>query len=340
LAYEVGLSVVPTGLVGGPWQQNTDGSTLQVLITQPWLMWIWAVLIAVVVIAWRRNRSMTLLSLVTLLAGVAVLIGLVGRARLDFLGPAIGRDTRYVLDIVPVAALCLALLIAGGRATATPRLGATWREVALRAAPVFALAYALVCWPTVYFVAESRHSLGVENWVDAAQDAVQEFPDRVFVDGFVPDRVVSSSFADSARLGSVLTPFGVPTSRFNQPATEWWRVDSEGDAEPAVFIQTQEILASTDSCGDVVDGAGAVITFPAVAGSVGSGVLTARIGWSPRSDITSVIEVGDRRWEVDIAEGAGYLFVPLEPGDRDIAIGGFGAGERACITSVEIGETG
>ena len=340
LVYEMALSVVPTGLVGGPWQQNSDGSTLQVLITQPWLLWIWVAVAAVVAVAWRRHRGMALLGAAAVLAVLAVDIWLVARARLDFLGPVIGRDTRYTLDVVPVAALALALMVAGGRRRLVPRWSAQARRRITAFAPVTAAAYLVVAWPSVYYVAESRASDDVERWVTTSVRTLGEDGSRVFVDGYVPPKAVVPAFGDAARASHVLPAFGVDPARFGAPATRWWRLDGAGRAEPAIFVATAGGPVGSTDCGIPLRGRPVRVAVPAAEPTIGAGVETLRIGWYAADDVTVVLESARGRWEVDLRGRVGYLLVPTALAEGAVVLGGLDAGQAVCLTSVEVGASG
>lgn len=341
LAYEMALSVLPTGLLGGPWQQNSDGSTLQVLITQPWITWIWAVFAVVLVVGWRRHRSSAVLAVTGVALGVLPLVWLVARARLDFLGPAIGRDTRYIIDLVPIAALALGLLIAGGSSTGSPRMGERPRRALTWAAPAVVIAYALVSWPSVYAVAASRASQGVDDWVLSALSSMERNPERVVVNGLVPPRVLTSAVGDEARIASVLAPFGVPESRFDAPAGEWWRLTDDGSLEPALFVPLRALVEESPSgCAVPVRGEPVAIEIPPVPDPPGSGVPVVRLGWFSGQSLVPVLQSGNQRWEFPLVDGLGFIVMPLASLGDELLIGGLGPGERFCLTEVDVGVMG
>lgn len=341
LAYEMAFSVVPTGLIGGPWQQNADGSTLQVLITQPWITWIWAAFIVVLIVGWRRHRPSALLATAGVVVAIIPLVWLVARARLDFIGPAIGRDTRYVVDLVPVAALALALLIAGGAAVASPRLGEGPRRALAWAAPMVVVVYALVSWPSVYAVAASRASQGVDDWVLSAVSSLERHPERVVVDGLVPPRVLTSSVGDEARVSAVLAPFGVPASRFDVPAGEWWRLSDDGELEPAVFVPVRALVREAPSgCAVPVRGEPVELDIAPLSDAPGSGVPVVRLGWFSAQTLVPVLQSGDQRWEFPLVDGLGFIVMPLASVGDELIIGGLGPGEEFCLTAVDVGVMG
>jgi len=341
LAYEMALSVVPTGLVGGPWMQNSDGSTLQVLVTQPWLTWIWAACAGVAVVGWRRHRASAMVAVGAVIVALIPLVWLVARARLDFLGPAIGRDTRYSVEIIPIAALALAVLIAGGRPRGYPRWGEGPRRALIWAAPVMVVVYALVSWPSVYAVAQSRASLDVEAWVTGALASLEEHPDRILVNTPVPSRVLTPEVGDEARVAQVLAPFGVPATRFDAPALEWWRLAADASLEPAAFFPLQQLLGGDNSgCALPVRGEPVVVSAVTPMKAQGSGVPVVRITWFSAKDVVTVIQSGDQRWEVPLVDGLGFVVLPAEALSEEIIIGGLGAGEQFCVSRVEFGVMG
>ena len=341
LAYEMVFSVVPTGLAGGPWQRNTDGSTLQVLVTQPWLMWVWAAGLAVFALGWRRDRRSAAMGALMLVLACVPLVWLLARARIDFLGPAIGRDTRYSVDLVPFVALALALLISGGRRQADERLGRRARRALVAIAPAFVVIYALVSWPSVYAVADSRATRQADAWISRALGELGDHPDRVMVNGRVPSRLVSDVFGDDARVRPVLGSFGIPSSRFGQPASSWWRLDDNGELQPAVFVPV-DVLVDDDAsnCAIPVATSPVRVALPPRGATDGAGVQTVRMSWYSEAALTPVIQSGEERWEVPLIGGLGYLLLPRDLLSDEVVIGGLAPGEALCITRVEVGEAG
>lgn len=347
LVYEMVLSVVPTGLLGGPWQQNSDGSTLQVLITQPWIVWIWAACIAVVVIGWRRDRRSAVLAVAGVVIVLIPVVWLVARARLDFLGPVIGRDTRYVVDLIPVAGLALGVLVAGGTPPDEPRLGVSARRALGWATPLLVIVYALIAWPSVYAVAASRASLGIDSWVGNALASLEEHPERVVVDGLVPPRVLTPEVGDAARVATVLAPFGVPSGRFDAPAAQWWRFGDDGTLEPALFVPLSEPVEQVASgCAVAVRGEPVAFDIPLLQDPPGSGVPVVRIGWYSSQTLVPIISSGGERWEFPLVDGLGFVIFPLDviasidEFSGELIVGGLGPEESFCVTSIEVGVMG
>jgi hypothetical protein len=341
LVYEITLSVVPTGLEGGPWQQNNDGSTLQVLITQPWIVWIWAAMLGVAAVAWRRHRPMLLLGGVIFLVALTIDVALVARSRIDFLGPVIGRDTRYTVDVVPLAALALGLAIGGGRRLSLPRLSSSARRAMTAGAMALALLYGIVSWPSVHAVAQSRASIGAREWVEAATEAVVVDPSRVFVGTPVPARIVSTAFGDSALSSHVLPLFGVDATRFDQPATEWWVLDQSGAAVPVTFIS--EIggeVGRAPGCGVAIRGQPVTLPVPAVPAPRVGQVRAVRLSYYSAGPATVVIESGDLRTELDLPPGIGYAYLPYPAVSGELRIGGLTDDQAVCIAALGVGSVG
>ena len=341
LAYEMALSVVPTGFVGGPWQQNSDGSTLQVLITQPWIVWIWAVLAAVAVVGLRRRRAPALIGGAFVVALLAIDVYLVARSRIDFLGPVIGRDTRYTVDVVPLAALALVLAIAGGRRAPLPRLGAPARAVLTRGALALGLVYAVVAWPSVYAVAESRASVGARAWVESAVEEVQADESRVLVGTPVPARIVSTAFGQAALSSHVLQLFGVDAARFDRPSTSWWVVDGSGRVVPVTYIvEAGGEVGSVPGCGIALDGRPVSLEVPAVPEPRPGQVRAVRLSYYTARPATLVVDWQGSRAELDLPAGVGYAYLPSDGTGGRLALGGLGADEAVCIAALHVGSAG
>jgi len=341
LAYEMGLSVVPTGLVGGPWQQNADGSTLQVLITQPWIVWIWAVLCAVLVVALRRHRAAAVVGTAAVILLLVVDIALVARSRIEFLGPVIGRDTRYTVDVVPVAALALALAIGGGRRGAAARLGAPARRLLTRGAFALGLLYAVVAWPSVYAVGESRASIGAQEWVGTALAGIEADPGRVLVGTPVPPRIVSTAFGDAALSSHVLALFGVDPDRFDRASSSWWVVNSEGRVVPVTYIvEAGGQVGRVPGCGVALGGRPTQLDVPAVPEPKPGQIRATRLSYYSARPATVVVEAGGTRSELDLPAGLGYAYLPSDGSGGTLTVGGLGADEAVCIAALHVGSVG
>ncbi len=337
LAYEVILSVVPTGLVGGPWQQNSDGHTLQPLVNQPWLLWVWAVLIAMALVGWRRHRAALLLAAGAVVAMLILDVTLVALSRIGYLGPVIGRDTRYTVDVVPVAALGLALAVAGGRRD-RPRLGVAARDTFKRLVPWAAAMYLVVAWPSIFYVAEARATIGARQWTEQALAEAATDADRVLASTAVPDRIVSPTFGVDARSSHVLGSFGVSPDRFDQPATQWWRFADEGALVPAsIWVLTGRSLDGDPGCGVPVRGTPVTLSVPEADELAATQVDVVRFAYYSARDLTTVVESADHVWEVDLTAGLGHVYLPGAELSATVRFGGLSPDEAFCLTTVERG---
>ncbi len=341
LAYQMALSALPTGLVGGPWQQNSDGSTLQVLITQPWIVWIWAVLAAALVVALRRNRKAALVGVVAVVLLVVVDVALVARSRIEFLGPSIGKDTRYTVDVVVLAGLALALAIGGGRRRDVPRLGPGARQVMTRGALALGLLYALVSWPSIYGVGESRASIGAEKWVTTALAGLDEDPSRVIVGTPLPSNLVYTGFEEAALSSRVLPLFGADPSRFDRPSTDWWVVRGAGQVVPVVFIvEAGGPVGSVPGCGVALGGRPTELDVPSVPEPKPGQIRATRLSYYSARPATVVVEAGGARSELDLPAGLGYAYLPSDGTGGTLTLGGLGADEAVCIADLHVGSVG
>lgn len=332
LVHDLALSFVPTGLVGGPWVQGEPGTSVQPLITQPWLLWIWVAVLGTAVVGWRRHRPSAVVATLAVTLWVAVDVALLIRARLGLFGLDVGSDPRYVVDVLPVAGLALAALVAGGSRTAVPRLSLEARRALTAGAAAVAVLYGVIAWPSWYSVAESRAAVEAESWVHASLAAVDADPTRTFVDGLVPSTISIGVFGDTSRTSRVLGLFGAPSDRFGVPAGEWWALDGQGVPRVAVFTASSGgPVGALPRCGVGLLGNPVVLDVP------DPGRFATRISYYAASDVSVVVESGTSRWVADAPRGVGFLLLPGERLASTVTLSGLGADESMCISAVESG---
>lgn len=183
------------GLVGGPWSDgyaaglSPEPATAVVVAA----MVVTAGVVGVTCLTRPRAAVPAWLFLALYLA---VDIGLLAGVRLDFLGPALGRDPRYTADAVLVAALALgfALLpVAGAPAapasgTASPdgraarlrsRLTARRRPAPLSVSLVLLPAYLVSCLLTTALAAQHMQRISARDYVATAQAQLRQQPGSV-----------------------------------------------------------------------------------------------------------------------------------------------------------------
>jgi hypothetical protein len=341
LVRDLALSFVPTGLVGGPWQTGESGTSLQPLIGQPWLLWIWIAVLVPVVLGFRRHRAAAVIAVAAVALWLAVDVALLARARLGTFGIDVARDPRYVVDLVPIAGLALAALIAGGGRQPAPRVTAAGRRVLTSGAVMLALLYGAIAWPSWFGVAESRAAVDAQGWVGTALSEIESSPERVIADGLVPPRISLGIFGDTARVSRVLGLFGAPAARFGQPSTDWWVVRGDGRLAPSGFtVEAGGPVGSIPGCGIALRGRPVRVGIPAAPQPRPGQTRAVRLSYYSSAPATLVVDSGAERAELDLAAGLGYAYLPSDGSGGSLTLGGLGPDQVVCIATVEIGSVG
>lgn len=337
--YDSLLSLLPVGLLGGSWLQPADSSTLQPIVTQPWLLLVWVVVLLVGYASFRVSGRRALRGWSLALVYLVVDAGLVAATRLDFLGPVIGRDPRYLADAVPVVVLAVTaafLPIVGldpGRVK--PQRPRSLQETRVaRAVWLLVVAYLCSSWITTYQVAEARGATGAREWVGQARAELAGDPEAIVYDALVPDFVVAGFFGQYARASSVLAGV-VPGSRFNQPTLDLRVLDGQGHlrtTKPVVELASGP--GPLPGCGWLVDGRPATVRLP---GRLGPSDWEVRVGYYAAQATRPRLDVGSARWTVALPAGLHVLSLfPSGPVDS-LRVSGLDVGEKLCVTDVTVG---
>lgn len=331
------LSVLPVGLLGGPWQQPHDASTLLPVVSQPWLLLVWVVLGLLVYASFRVSGNRALLGWLLVGGYVALAAGLVAATRLDFMGPIIGRDPRYLTDAVPVVVLGVTAAFLPVRDAEPPVAenapGPVLRRPHLVVASLI-LAYLCSAWITTYYVAAERGATGAREWVQAARGQLAALPDAAVFDAPVPEFVVASFFGKFARTSSVLGGV-VPASRFDQPTLDLLLIDGEGKLQPSTLIPEMTTGPGPEpGCGWAVGGRPTMIWLP---GALPASDWVVRIGYYAAMPTQPRIDVGTERWTVPLAAGVHELSLFPQGPVSWVRWSGLDAEEAVCVTSVSVG---
>lgn len=333
LAYEMALSLVPVGLAGGSWMAPSDSSTLSPILTQPLLLWVWVGFAVLVASGVRRRGWAAVRAALVLVVCLLLSVALIARARLDFLGPAIGRDPRYVTELVVVAALALPAMwltpVRSGAADGGRVRGPAW--LALLAVG----AYALLAWPSAYLLAQARGETGAREWVATARASLAALdPAATVYDAPVPAGVVSPSFGSSALASWVLT--GAPgTDRFDVPGRQVRVLDGSGAAVPATLVvSARSAPGPVPGCGYPVRGQPVTIPLDGSPSGDGLAVEVAYVGARP---VEPVVETGGTTTQLFLP--AGVHVMAFFPGtvSQTVRISGLAASDAVCIDRVSVG---
>lgn len=337
------------GLVGGPW---SGSGRLQTLLPAPpvpvaWLAGQLVVAVLVLSVLWRGWAAVRawLVPGVVLVVGVAV----VAAARLDFVGPAIGRDPRYVADVVPTTALALGVAFLGVRASpGDPRpapVSARLRALVARCGPasraavlaVLVVGYANSAWATTYALARDRHDSAAERWTTAARQSLAALPAGVgVVDAPVPPAVVDPAvFLDDARGSRVLGSLPEGRERFDVTTDDLRVLDGGGAPVPATVLgYAAAPPGPVPGCGYRVAGASHPVP---VRPTLPPSDWVVRIGYYSGSGGLARVDVGDERLTVLLPAGVARVYV-FPSGEVDgLRISGVDVGSGLCVTDVVVG---
>ncbi len=342
-------SFVP-GAFGGPWKWFGNG--INAFATPPAALMRLSLLAAAVVIAatiWYRKyawRAWVLLALWIIAADVAPIV--VGRTTL--LDPALtvflGLDTHYVVDAVPILAICLGLAIwpVAGR----PDLGRNrpQRAVPAQVAPVmtgFVLAaFALGSVYSVQTYVESTTSAPGRSFIATAREALAAVPPGTpVVDQFAPPSVMAAL---------LLGPYGYQDEVIGSMAPgriRWIRnpdgvianlkiFTSDGRLWPVAVVGVYSRLMPS-SAGGCWPARGATITVPLNStATVTNGPWTLRMSYvaSVAQDVS--VYFGGRWTQIYLksgentaylpAEGSGASVIVMPPDPRALCVGNIAVG--------------
>lgn len=264
-------------------------------------------------------------------------VGLVAAARLDFIGPVIGRDVRYTVDAVIVAVVALAGVGVALRGRGWP--GATRRMrgwiagtvvLAVAAGSVASAAGAMSRLP----MNEAR------GYVESGLAAAQRTGGLDLVDSGVPQTVMSSLFVDSARASVVFSPAAKPP-RFYAPSADLRILDSSGRPRPVEVIPFARSLPmwSIHPCARPVRSGERTVPLDQ---ELDDGNWIVRVTYLGGYPTTGRLAVGEYQIDVDFLAGPHHLYVELpgRPVPGAVTLGGLPPGDAVCVTDVLVGIAG
>jgi hypothetical protein len=330
------MATFVTGLLGGAWSADFVGPTLaaQPATAALWVAWQLAALIvlaSLVVRGWQAVRAWGLV-----VGYLAVVIVLVAISRLDFIGPLIGRDPRYITDAVAVAALAVGFAFMPDALAPSPRPSRRWEAVASHPLAIggLVLVYLNSCAVTSVLIADSAPSRDARNYVSAARLAIRQDPNLVLYDGPVPEFVISSIFTIDARASRVVGALP-ERPRFNQPTSDLRMLDGFGQSRQVdVLGVVSTRQGPAPDCGWPVRQPGATIPFPSVTPS-GESVL--RIGYFTGTAAPAVVRTGGQRFSVRFDQGLHQLYLVVDGPLSALDVSGLDRGAAVCITDAAVG---
>lgn len=353
LAREALLEGFLPGLIGGPWRGGYFGS----LPPEPG---VGAVVVAAVVVAavvaltcLARPRAAAAAWLV-LGVYLGFDIGLVAGLRLDFIGPAIGRDPRYTADAVLVAALALgfALLPVLGAPAAEegavrgrPWLAGLRTRLAHRPPPgpvpaslVLLSAYLASCLITTGLSAQHMERTSGKAYVATARADFARQAGASVWDGPVPDDLVGAVFGRDASASRVFASLRTPP-RFDEPTADLRMLDGLGLLRGVDMLTEARSLPSTvPDCGyGVQAGRQRAVPLDAVTAARREVV---RIGYYNGRAVPGTVTVDGRPVRVTFQQGLHYVYVVVDGPVRtiELSIDAAEVGAGFCATDVVVGQ--
>ncbi|HZB49897.1 MAG TPA: hypothetical protein VE547_12470, partial [Mycobacteriales bacterium] len=337
------------GLIGGPWRGGYFGS----LPPEPGAG---AVVVAVVVVAAvvvpscvARPRA-AIPAWLVLAVYLGFDIGLVAGLRLDFIGPAIGRDPRYTADAVVVAALALgfALLpVAGAPATGPVpgRFAGLRAQLAERPPPgpvpaslVLLSAYLASCLITTGLSAQHMERTSGKAYVATARGELARQAGASVWDGPVPDDLMAAMFGRDASASRVFASLR-PPPRFDEPTADLRMLDGLGLLRGVNMLAEARSLASpVPDCGYGVQ-AGRERGIPLNRVTSGRRQVV-RIGYYNGRAVPGTVTVDGRTVRVTFQRGLHYVYVVVDGPVRtvDLSVDAAEVGAGFCATDVVVGQ--
>lgn len=322
------------GVLGAPWQALVSRNTALEDLPLDAIPLAAGIVAAGIVLAglWvGRTRAVAAWAL--LLGYLACEVGLVAAFRLQFIGPVIGEDIRYVADAVPLAALCatLAFLRPQISETAAPPPRAGWPTITTLG---FSAVITVIALFTIAAVTPLVSRDAGRHYVKTAAKALRANPGTVLYDGPVPDDVMIGAFGRYARTSTIIAPLGLDVS-FDQPTDDLRMLDETGVPRHVVLKNTVKApVGPVPNCGYRANQVSADITFrskPAERRQV------VRLGYFTNRIVAATVTVGNRQVRVTFLTSLNYLYLTVPTPSQVMSVDLAVNDTTVCITDVLIG---
>lgn len=339
----IGDTLIP-GLVGGPWRWATTGDGAPLASPTQASRWIaWFVVLAVVVVTMALRpyaaRAWTLLAGYTALVAALLAVTRTG----PVVGDVAGLATRYVSDVVLVAALCVGVALFGTKDASvgfSPRLvsGALPR---VAVAPTYAVSFggvvALILGTIVStsgFAESWALKTGRDYLATATADLAAAPPGTVFLDGPVPARVVWELSA----------PYNMQ-SHFFRPLKDGPVFVTEAE-QPSMFDQSGRIRelgvegwstrpGPDPGCGYKVEKGQPRRLLLRGDAYVWNWVV--HIGYLSSGHTTVVFRLGDAVHEFEARPGLHEVYFAVVGGDDEVTLTATDPSVAVCVDHVTVG---
>jgi arabinofuranan 3-O-arabinosyltransferase len=305
--------------------------------TPPWAVVLvsWQVLAVLIVGTIIVARWAAAAGWLFILGYLLVDVGLVATSRIDFVGPLIGRDPRYVADALVVTVVGVAAIGAAVRARRDLLPDPVWQGRQL-VAFVGVAAMVNLSLISTYDVASDLPMNHGRNYAATVKEAAGRPGGVDLVDGPVPEFVLAEFFGAEATARVAVGPLP-ERPRFYQPTHDLRMLDGLGRARPIQI--TVAAAADPDEEAECAWPIGSgQVTIP-LSADLGAAKWVVRVGYVNGIATSGNLIVGDRTYDVDLREGVHHLFVELhEPVALDsVTLGGLPRGDGVCITDVVVG---
>jgi hypothetical protein len=320
------------GLMGGPWHGLSSGAG--------WLpasafgiALLLQVLVAFGVVAYRLAGPRSLVGWAAILLYLGLDVTLTARGRGLFF-VFIQMDPRYVCDAIPLAAVCIAVMLTPreSRALRLPTWSVSWAAAFVVIVVVFNSSMV-----TASGMAGALHRNEVSTYIANARKSLAREPRLVLYDGFVPASIMIGAFPPNEKtVSSVLDAYGVD-ARYDLPSAQLRVLDDKGVARPVrlSFVQTGQI-DPTDDCGVRLDSdhRQEVVELDR---PVADGTWVLRLDYAADTDaVVDVVTTGSPQ-PVGLSAGLRSVFVTVRGGTSSVELileRGAGA---VCASALTVG---
>lgn len=332
---------LPSGLVGGPWRWDTSNPPTGYAAAPDWTIHLaWLLLAALALYAWVTRRRTGRVWL--LLGGYAVAaFALVLTSRAPVVGERLGLEYRYLTDVVPVAVLCLGLLLLELRGAP----GASARRadplaVALPGPRVLVAVTVVVCVSGIVSSARYARIWHDDNpgatWTHRVIDGLRGRGPVDLAAQPVPEDVVPA-FSAPYNTTRLLVPLLVDNARFPDTTDQLVVLADDGRPTKALIATaTTSLPGPTPDCGWAVRG-GDSVRVP-MQGATYDYSWWLRVGYLGSADTDVSVEVAGTRRTVPVQRGPHSLFLQVDGVVDSVTFSGLPEGATVCVDTVEVGQ--